>query len=109
MWISEDLTVGSIIKVMIVHRPWGALSHSTWGLQRLSVLSERWPRMAPRPDTDARLHPSPIPPGFLSSLLAGASGSHSEVRGKPSVSTISPNTHHESRTHERASFACCFR
>lgn len=50
MWISEDLTVRSIIKAMIVHRPRGGLSHSTLGLPRLSVLSERWPQMALRPD-----------------------------------------------------------
>ena len=76
---------------MIVHRPPGALSHSTLGLQRLSVLSGWWPQMTPRPDMKVCLHLSPKPPGFQPSLLAGASGRLSEVRGKSFTSTISIN------------------
>ena len=91
MWISEALTVRSVIKVMIVHRPPGALSHSTLGLQRLSVLSGWWPQMTPQPDIKVCLHLSPKPPGFQPGLLAGASGSLSEVRGKSLISTISIN------------------
>ena len=76
---------------MIVHRPPGALSHSTLGLQRLSVLSGWWPQMTPWPDMKVCLHLSPKPPGFQPSLLAGASGRLSEVRGKSFISTISIN------------------
>lgn len=101
MWISEYLTVRSIIKAMIVQQALGCLCHTTSGLQRLSVLSRRWSHMAVRPDKS-------LPPPFsqISQLPAKAPcwvlGSHSKMKQNCPSLPKAWAAHHVAWTHYSA-------